>query len=1124
MDASSSDASAQVLSANLPSNAVLVKADRHSLGLSVAEAVASLPDARSDRDEWLWIIHDDSMPASDALEALTAVVEASESVTIAGCKLLDIDSPRRLIDVGLSTDRKAQRLTMIDIDEVDQGQYDARSDYFAVSSAGMFIRRDVFEELEGFDRALPGRGDDLDICWRNRLAGHRVVVVPAARMYHHTDVREILAGPREARRSEVYLRLKHASGAALPFVWLGILLAGVGHFLASLLAKDPGHAFSHLGATLRGLFSPLKLAASRRQAKRTRKVSRRHATRLMVSPAEVREYRRNLAAKAEEQQVFGDGSGAEAAAEPSGDNFSDFVRIAGPPKTTAVFSLVLALLTTGALSLIAWRSVIGAQALTGGALKPLSLSIAEIARNATSWWQPAATGLSAAPDNTDVFYWLLSAVSFDHANQAASVLMLLAMPLAALFAWIGATALTRSRALRFVLAVFWGVQPALVSALASGRVGSALIHVVLPLLFLAVLRAMKTGLGNDAPPGENGTMSNASAWTASACAALLMFVISAGSVPFFLLLTVLLYVLALTRVRRVKTLWWIPIPALVWNLPLLLEALGNPRVLFTEPGVPAAFTPAAPWQQLLGFPEAFDPMASPVGFGFLPDGPWALVLALLVSAPLVLVALIGCVGTAAASNRNLRSNVRVLVLGALLGLLAGWAIGFVPVGLDSESLVSAYTGPFVSFVAFALVAAASQSIAALRREHLSAEQRAGARRGPLVVLSALAAVSLAATAAIALAPQLDADNRQGELTSLNAANQVHASTERTVPATAADAGRGELQERTLVLRQQPGGSFDSELVSGSGITLDSLSRFSQVAQLTGSLLEPQRQMDSAAQQLQRESVAMLLADSTVDARANLRELGVGYVVLDQGGDASSTVRTLDAATGLAAIGQTDNGWLWRVDYGTDTHAGTGFARLVGEDGTVEVIQSKRARVDSIPLPDATQPRTLVLATAYDNRFKASLNGEELRAVPFPLEGENRWAQGFEVPASGGELTIRHQQLLAVPLLVVGALVLLITALLAVPVPSARTLAGYRHTEYRYRQTGGIQPDDGVPVPAETAAADTSAGEDLPEPQTVPDSAPLNRREARARQHELREALAPRASERLSDSSGEQEKN
>ena len=530
VDASSSDASLEVLRANLPSNSALLVADEGSLGLSLEVAASQLPEARSDRDEWLWIIHDDSMPAPDALEQLTRTVEASESVSIAGCKLLDIDNPRHLVEVGLSVDRKAQRLTMIDIDEVDQGQYDGRSDYFAVSSAGMFIRREVFEQLGGFDPAIPGRGDDVDLCWRNRLAGHRVVVVPSAKMYHQVEVVDSLAGPREAKRSEVFQRLKFASPLELPFLWIGLLLGGIGHFLVALLAKDPGHGFSHLASVLRGLFSPGKLAASRRNVAQIREIPRRQVRKLMVSGAQVREYRRNVNTGRADGEVYGDGSGADAMVEPSGDNFSDFVRIARPPRTTAVLSLILALLLSGAASLVAWRSLLGSTALSGGALRPLSNSNQEIGANALSWWQNITTGLSAPPDNSDVLFWLFSLVTFNHANEASIYLFFAAMPLAALTAWWGIGAVSRSRAVRFFAALIWALLPSLVSALASGRVGSVLIHILLPLFFLAIIRAMNAHVAIEGAKPKNPKQQSVSAWTASASAALLLWVISAGSV------------------------------------------------------------------------------------------------------------------------------------------------------------------------------------------------------------------------------------------------------------------------------------------------------------------------------------------------------------------------------------------------------------------------------------------------------------------------------------------------------------------------------------------------------------------------------------------------------------------
>ncbi|MCZ9336448.1 glycosyltransferase, partial [Streptomyces sp. TRM76130] len=53
-----------------------------------------------------------------------------------------------------------------------------------VSTAGMLVRRDVFEALGGFDRRLPLMRDDVDLCWRAHAAGHRVLVAPEAVVRH----------------------------------------------------------------------------------------------------------------------------------------------------------------------------------------------------------------------------------------------------------------------------------------------------------------------------------------------------------------------------------------------------------------------------------------------------------------------------------------------------------------------------------------------------------------------------------------------------------------------------------------------------------------------------------------------------------------------------------------------------------------------------------------------------------------------------------------------------------------------------------------------------------------------------------------------------------------------------
>ncbi len=207
------------------------------------------------------MLHDDAAPAPEALAELLHAVERAPSVTVAGCKQLDWHAGRRLIDVGLSTSRWAERLTLIEADELDQGQYDGRSDTFAVNSAGMLIRRDVWQEL----RASTGPARQRR---RRRLLlaqparGHRVVVVPSARMFHVSHRPHALGTATAARKAQVHLRLKHASAWKVPLHAVGAFLGSLFKLVLSIAVKDPGHGFSQLLATLGALAGPPPCSAA----------------------------------------------------------------------------------------------------------------------------------------------------------------------------------------------------------------------------------------------------------------------------------------------------------------------------------------------------------------------------------------------------------------------------------------------------------------------------------------------------------------------------------------------------------------------------------------------------------------------------------------------------------------------------------------------------------------------------------------------------------------------------------------------------------------------------------------------------------------------------------------------
>lgn len=58
--------------------------------------------------------------------------------------------------------------------EKDEGQYDENCDIFWASGACLFIRKDVFRELKGFDNDLFAHQEEIDLCWRAINQSHKV--------------------------------------------------------------------------------------------------------------------------------------------------------------------------------------------------------------------------------------------------------------------------------------------------------------------------------------------------------------------------------------------------------------------------------------------------------------------------------------------------------------------------------------------------------------------------------------------------------------------------------------------------------------------------------------------------------------------------------------------------------------------------------------------------------------------------------------------------------------------------------------------------------------------------------------------------------------------------------------
>ncbi len=73
---------------------------------------------------------------------------------------------------------------IFDAVEEDKGQYNGSEEVFWASGAAMFIRADLYDALGGFDSSFFAHMEEIDLCWRLKRAGYKIMVKPKSVVYH----------------------------------------------------------------------------------------------------------------------------------------------------------------------------------------------------------------------------------------------------------------------------------------------------------------------------------------------------------------------------------------------------------------------------------------------------------------------------------------------------------------------------------------------------------------------------------------------------------------------------------------------------------------------------------------------------------------------------------------------------------------------------------------------------------------------------------------------------------------------------------------------------------------------------------------------------------------------------
>lgn len=73
---------------------------------------------------------------------------------------------------------------ILGVAEEDRGQYDDICDIFWATGACMVVRSEIYWKVGGLDDDFFAHMEEIDLCWRIKSRGYRIVCVPESKVYH----------------------------------------------------------------------------------------------------------------------------------------------------------------------------------------------------------------------------------------------------------------------------------------------------------------------------------------------------------------------------------------------------------------------------------------------------------------------------------------------------------------------------------------------------------------------------------------------------------------------------------------------------------------------------------------------------------------------------------------------------------------------------------------------------------------------------------------------------------------------------------------------------------------------------------------------------------------------------
>ena len=169
VDNNSTDDSVNFISKNFP-NVILIKLNENK-GFAEPNNIAS----KVATGDFLLFLNNDTIVTPSFISEMIKPIQQDSDIGICQSLLLkpdeSIDSSGDFIDtLGVVYNSKTQ---ISEIREISSAR-----------GASMMIKKNLFEQLEGFDKKFYFSFEDVDLSWRCWIAGYKVLIIPKSIVYH----------------------------------------------------------------------------------------------------------------------------------------------------------------------------------------------------------------------------------------------------------------------------------------------------------------------------------------------------------------------------------------------------------------------------------------------------------------------------------------------------------------------------------------------------------------------------------------------------------------------------------------------------------------------------------------------------------------------------------------------------------------------------------------------------------------------------------------------------------------------------------------------------------------------------------------------------------------------------